>query len=190
MSKRNLIIQVLFGCCASIMAQSLTMSNAVFTCKYSPRLQIPTETRWQINKSDLGKTKREASWRFISDVPTPFGVATHDSYKNSGFHRGHMCPAADRSCSRAYMKETFRMSNVCPQYPAVNTGAWKISEDAERKLAVSLGSVRVLAMPLFFEKDTIWIGNGAVAVPHAFLKIIYDVNPDTIYKIYFVWNKK
>lgn len=190
MVKRNLI----FGWFCLVMfqavAQTVLVENTAFRCKYDQRLQIPTETRWTVHKSDIGKSKREPSWRFVSDLPQPLGIATHGSYKGSGFHRGHMCPAADRSCSTQYMRQTFVMSNICPQYPSVNVGLWKKTEECERKLALRHGAVNVLTIPMFFDKDTIWIGGGKVAVPHAYLKLIYNINPDTLYNIFFVWNRK
>jgi endonuclease G len=46
--------------------------------------------------------------------------------------RGHMCPAADRSCSKEDMDATFLMSNMVPQSPNLNRGPW---EKLERPVA-------------------------------------------------------
>lgn len=189
MKLRRLIFGLfwLFPCCG--ISQIVSLKYDWYQSKFNSLLQVPSEVRWQLRFSDMGTTKREPSWRFMNDVPAPYGIATHDSYTNSGYHRGHMCPAADRSASKAGMKGTFRISNICPQLPDVNTGSWKKTENFERALVRYTDSCRIIAIPLFLEKDTTYIGGGVVAVPHAFLKIIYNVNPDTIYKTFFIWNK-
>lgn len=189
MKKRSSIFVVLYGVCASIMAQTLTMSNGVYWCQFNTTLQIPTQVRWTVHKSNLGTSKREPSWRFMNDVPAPYGRATHDSYSNSGYDRGHMAPAADFARSVYQCRGTFRISNICPQTPALNRGLWKKTEIQERNLARSNNWVRVLAIPLILKADTSWIGANMVAVPDAFIKVIYDINPDTLYNIYFLWNK-
>lgn len=189
MKKRSSILFILYGVCASIMAQTLTMSNGVYWCQFNTTLQIPTQVRWMVHKSNLGTSKRDPSWRFMNDVPAPYGRATHDSYSNSGYDRGHMAPAADFSRSVTQCRGTFRISNICPQTPSLNRGAWKKTEIQERNLAISNNWVRVLAIPLILKADTSWIGANMVAVPDAFIKVIYDINPDTLYNIYFLWNK-
>lgn len=189
MTKRSSTLMILYGVCASIMAQTLTMSNGVYWCQFNTVLQIPTQVRWIVNKANLGSSKRDPSWRFMNDVPAPYGRATHDSYSRSGYDRGHMAPAADYARPIYLCRETFRISNICPQTPALNRGLWKKTEIQERSLAISNNSVRVLAIPLILKADTTWIGGKVVAVPDAFIKVIYDINPDTLYNIYFLWNK-
>lgn len=189
MIKRSSTLMILYGVCATIMAQTLTMSNGVYWCQFNAVLQIPTQVRWIVKKTNLGASKRDPSWRFVNDVPAPFGRATHDSYSQSGYDRGHMAPAADFARPISQCRETFRISNICPQTPALNRGLWKKTEILERSLAISNNFVRVLAIPLILKADTTWIGNNVVAVPDAFIKVIYDINPDTLYNVYFLWNK-
>lgn len=189
MKKRSSVLVILYGVCASIMAQTLTMSNGVYWCQFNTTLQIPTQVRWTVHKSNLGTSKRDPSWRFMNDVPAPYGRATHDSYSNSGYDRGHMVPAADFARPIYRCRETFRMSNICPQTPALNRGAWKKTEIQERNLAITNNCVHVLAIPLVLKADTSWIGANMVAIPDAFIKVIYNINPDTLYNIYFLWNK-
>lgn len=189
MKRRSFFILILHGVCSTIMAQTLTMSNPVFWVKYDCRLQIPTEVRWTVKSSNLGTSQREPSWKFRSDVPAPFGRASHKSYNGSGYDRGHMAPASDFARPVSLCRETFRMSNICPQVPALNRGAWKKTEERERAIARTNDSCRVLAIPLILKEDTTWIGRNLIAVPDGFLKMIYNINPDTIYNVYFLWNK-
>ena len=189
MIKRSSTLMILYGVCATIMAQTLTMSNGVYWCQFNTVLQIPTQVRWIVSRTNLGTSKRDPSWRFVNDVPAPYGRATHDSYTHSGYDRGHMAPASDFARPISRCRETFRISNICPQTPALNRGLWKKTEIQERSLAISNNYVRVLAIPLILKTDTTWIGNNVVAVPDAFIKVIYDINPDTLYNVYFLWNK-
>lgn len=140
---------------------------------YDYTLNVPVYVTWSVTPSDLGQVKRKASWTFRQDRRVPAPRATSSDYTHSGYQRGHMCPAADRSASIAAMKETFTMSNICPQLPALNTGAWSSVEVRTRAIARRNGGVIVRCAPLFFACDTIRIGKHRVAVPHAFVKAVY-----------------
>ena len=189
MQKRSLVFILFHGVCAAICAQTLTMSTPVYWCQYNYRLQIPSEVRWTVSRINLGSSQREPSWKFISDVPSPYGRANHKSYLHSGYDRGHMAPASDFARPKSLCRHTFRMSNICPQTPALNRGTWKKTEERERQIAWANDSCHVLALPLFLKADTCWIGGNMVAIPDAFIKVIYNINPDTLYNIYFLWNK-
>ena len=54
---------------------------------------------------------------------------TLDDYKNSGFSRGHLCPSADRQCSKEQNKQTFYISNAHPQYQNHNGNLWQTLEN-------------------------------------------------------------
>lgn len=153
-----------------------------FQCTYDYSLGIPVYTSWDIDKSDIGDVRRNRSWRFKSDSRIKRPRPDTNDYTNSGFQRGHMCPAADRSSSIERMKETFIMTNVCPQSPRLNTGPWKVLELESRAMAKRLGRVHVRVAPLFFHQDTMRIGRHQIAVPHAFIKVVY--RSDSITPIY------
>lgn len=180
---------IVFGLCHVCIAQNVIVSSDVYQSRWNTQTQTPFEVRYFLRSSDIGNVSRDPSWRFANDLPKLIQRATHDDYIKSGYDRGHLCPAQDRSNDPYRMRETFRISNIAPQVPSLNRGAWKRTEIAERHLARFMNQVRVITMPLYLEKDTAFIGVNKIAVPHAFLKIIYDVNPDTIYNIYFLWNK-
>lgn len=54
-------------------------------------------------------------------------------YRGSGFDRGHICPSADRLCSKDANEQTFLLSNMHPQWNKFNAGVWKKMEDQVRK---------------------------------------------------------
>lgn len=108
--------------------------------------------------------------------------ATLADYRNSGFDRGHLIPAGDCKASEEKMGETFLLSNICPQNPQFNRVYWAKLERHVRDLTKTSTVFHVVTGPLFLPKEsedgTRWvkyqvIGNGDVAVPTHFFKVIY-----------------
>ena len=181
----------LFGkaCFGWLQANAQSIHHDTFDVEYSSKLGIPTQVRWSVKRTDLGHTKREPTFRFKADRETPRPRITSALYTRSGYQRGHMCPAADRSASKDAMRATFIMSNVCPMAPSLNTGAWKRTENKTREVALCNSRCSVWAAPLFFPQDTVWIGRGRIAVPHAFMKVVFDSNPSKLYGIFVCRNR-
>lgn len=163
-----------------------TLRMATYYVVYSPTLRVPVSADWVCAAQYLGDTKREQSWRFSEDTRCPLPRATHNDYTRSGYDRGHMVPAGDRSSSISSMKSTFIMSNVCPQVPSLNRGEWKRWEDACRSYARNGHPLRVHVDAVWWQADTQRIGKNGVAVPHGFVKTVRDLLTDTIcYSKYF-----
>lgn len=184
--------------CALVMAQGQqpfsryqenstdTLMMDSYSVIYSPALRIPINVQWTLSVTDMGSSHREPSWRFQEDERVAKPRATHDDYTHSGYDRGHMVPAADRSRNISSMKQTFIMTNVCPQVPALNRGAWKSLENACRMVAMNGTPVRIVADAVFWPADTQRIGRNGVAVPHGFVKTVYSSTTDSIlYARYF-----
>lgn len=165
-------------------AQSKTtevnLSFSTWNAVYSSSLGLPVYIAWDVTRDDIGSVKREPSMPFRADPRLGPDAVRSTDYSRSGYHRGHMVPAADRSSSLAAMQETFIMSNVCPQLPALNTGAWKRMENYERVCALRLGRVHIRVAPIFTHEDTDRIANGHVAVPHGYIKVIYAADSLTV----------
>lgn len=174
----------------SLMAQGVTLlENDSYSVEYRPDLGIPTRVDWMISDSLMGSVKRTPTFRFKTDRRTPRPWITSALYTRSGFQRGHLCPAADRSASKDLMRSTFLMSNVCPMTPAINTGAWKVTEETGRALARRGHEVYVTAAPLFFPRDTMWLHGRRVAVPHAFVKFMWTDDELHYFNYWIIENK-
>lgn len=157
-----------------------------FSVVYDPDLRIPISADWVLSRQFIGDSQREPSWRFAEDTRVSRPRATHQDYTRSGYDRGHLCPAADRSRSKADMRTTFIMTNVCPQTPTLNRGEWKKLETSCRKIARHGQALSIHVDVVFWQADTQRIGRNLVAVPHGFVKTIRDLLTDTIcYSKYF-----
>ncbi len=130
-----------------------------------------------------GSTERGPS-NFQEDPLIPSSLrATKEDYRGSGFHRGHLCPAANAKFSEEAMRETFFLSNISPQHPQLNQGPWAQLEKHIRTLAAFHASLHVFTGPLFLShleadgKRYITyqvIGAHEVAVPTHYFKILFN----------------
>ena len=171
-----------------MLAQQIVIDKAQYRSVYDLTLQCPIQVAWTLHASDLGETSREPSWRFCNDIANPAAVARHSDFNRTGFHRGHLCPAQDRSSSLTSMKATFALSNVAPQLPSVNCGVWKQTENSCRIAASIYDSVCVLVCPVFLHRDTTHIGKHNLSVPHAFFKAVWRADNDSVLNAWFVFN--
>lgn len=157
-----------------------------YSVEYDTTLKIPRRVTWDLCSDDIGEVKRTSSMKFYPDADFHGGTADPSDYTRTGYDRGHMCPAADRSSSRHAMMATFSMANITPQAPALNRGAWKRIEDATRRYARGGYPVTVMADAIFWQADTLRIGRSKIAVPHAFVKTVrLQANDSIIYSGYF-----
>lgn len=175
---------------SSISGQRVTVCRDRYISTYDVQLLCPSQVEWLVYPSDIGSARRSPSWRFIEDIAHPLAVACHDDFTASGYHRGHLCPAADRSSSSDAMRSTFTLSNVAPQVPALNMGAWKATEQAVRNAVLLGDTVTVVTIPIFLQRDTMRLGAHGIAVPHAFFKAAWCSGNDSIIGYWFFFNHK
>ncbi len=104
-------------------------------------------------------------------------VSSSGRWARFGYDRGHMCPSATaRRLGVTGDTGAFLMTNFCPQRPQFNRRTWVALEQLEREWADRFGSVWVTCGPVVFgntPEEFIEVdGDVAVAVPHAFFRII------------------
>ena len=56
-----------------------------------------------------------------------------EDYRGTRYNRGHICPSADRLCSKNANEQTFYLSNMQPQIYDFNAGVWGNMENQLRK---------------------------------------------------------
>ena len=92
--------------------------------------------RWTCYEMYDGNTctsgRRTNTFREDKAIPKEYRT-TLSQYAGSGFSRGHLCPSADRLCSREQNDQTFLLSNMQPQYQKHNGGLWSKLEAQVRK---------------------------------------------------------
>lgn len=137
---------------------------------YNDRLLIPDWVAWELT-SDESYGRFPRSQGFAAD-PEWRGMQADDSdYRGSGWTRGHMAPAGDMKWSEQSMRESFYLTNVCPQNAGLNDGSWKWVEEKCRDLARRYEKVWICCGPIVNDGCKT-VGSSGVAVPDAFFKVV------------------
>lgn len=171
-----------------LQSQVIRIDSPAYSSMYDIDTMCPVQVQWTQHAADMGKAIRMPGWKFINDVSSAGKNFLHEDYNHSGYDRGHLCPAKDRSKSTKLMRSTFAMSNCAPQVPALNRGTWKQTENSCRLAASIYDSVCVLVMPVFLNRDTLTIGVHGMRVPHAFFKAAWVADTDSVIYSWFLFN--
>ncbi len=163
-----------------------TLRNEGFMLGYSDLRGNPLWVVYALTPppADAPRLKRPArfatDWRGINRV-------SHEDYTGSGYDRGHMAP--NHAISVVYGREgqadTFRMTNITPQRPALNEKLWQRLEELELdQFAKQFGKVWVVTGPIFDPPSERIHSSWRVELPDAFYKII--VAPDAKKMLAFI----
>lgn len=165
--------------------KAITKNYNGFTISYNPDNKTPDWVGWELlaSETDGPAPRAKKFWADpeIENSPYP------DDYRNSGYDKGHMCPAADQKWSFDAMNDCFVMTNMTPQTHALNAGAWNTLENKERIWAQRDSALIIVAGPIYAETDKERIGPNGVRVPSAFFKVLlapYVKNPRAIGFVY------
>lgn len=94
-----------------------------------------------------------------------------NDYRGSGFDRGHLAPSADMPTPGSD-SQSFLLSNMIPQDPALNRGLWAAIESAVRAQA-NYKPIYVITGAIFHGQSINRL-NGRVLIPTHVYKLIYD----------------
>lgn len=152
----------------------LRLENSSYLVAYDEERQNPAWSAYRITDQTLeGDFPRPT--RFEVDRRTR-ALVTHDAYTKSGYDRGHMTPnfAIASRFGEVAQKETFLMSNVVPQNPALNQGPWRLMEDVlANRTARTAKEIWVVTGPVYEDPQEVRIKGGPV-IPSAFFCIVVD----------------
>jgi endonuclease G len=149
-----------------------------YVLSYNASTRTPNWVCWRLTHEDIGKSVRGP---FVPDPLLPGNIAkvTSHVYDGSGFDRGHMCPAQDRSSSQADMDATFYTSNIVPQAPYCNQRGWERLEAYCRDLTkeghvlwIACGPHGVGGEGKDGPRDEIGKGRVEITVPKKLWKVI------------------
>jgi len=143
---------------------------------------------YELKKSHLTYDDRKRPY-FIEDPKVKSKSADWRNYKNSGYDRGHLCPAGDRRFSEYAYNETFYTSNISPQRKDFNAGVWNRLEQQIRQWCKKYGDLYVITGGVL-EKGLKEIGDEDVAIPNLFYKIVFRQNKNEIQVLAFLFPHK
>ncbi len=178
---KTAIFSLLFSC--SLTAQDYrpssdgqVVNHSYYSLSYEEEHEQAEWVYYKITPEMMsGAAKRSDDFRPDSKIKTE--SASLADYVGSGYDRGHLCPAASMSINSTAMSESFYLSNMSPQHPSFNRGAWKNLEDLVRAWANKYEEVHVVTGPIF-KNNKGTIGKNQVTVPGYYYKIVYAPSRD------------
>lgn len=124
---------------ASIRPEQI-IEHLAYTVSYNHDWNLPNWVAYELTSEELyGDVKR--SNHFAPDPLVSGDPVVTDDYSHSDYDRGHMAPAADMKWSEQAMRESFYMSNICPQNQNLNRGDWNDLEELARDWARKYGNL-------------------------------------------------
>ncbi|MCC9167881.1 DNA/RNA non-specific endonuclease [Pontibacter harenae] len=113
------------------------MRKPQYALSYSRDRGTPNWVSWHLDASDRGSAPRQDDFREDPTLPEGWYRVNEDSYRGSGFDRGHNTPSADRTSTVENNSATFLMTNMIPQAPQNNQQTWNNFEQYTRSLIAS-----------------------------------------------------
>jgi endonuclease G len=145
-----------------------------YSLSYNETYEQAEWVAYELKKSQLSKANHKRPY-FEIDKAVKMGAASWRNYKNSGYDRGHLCPAGDRRFSKEAHDETFLTSNITPQRHGFNSGIWNTLEQKVRYWARKYDGLFVVTGGVL-KGDIKTIGTENVGVPNQFYKVLIDTN--------------
>lgn len=155
-----------------------------FTISYNEKHEQPDWVAYSLDSLEASSEGERCNC-FRSDERIISRTASTNDYTSTGFDRGHLAPSADNLMSEGANAESFLMSNISPQLPALNRVLWADLEKWVRLKAKAHQVVYVVTGPIF-EPNLGVIGNNEVTIPAYFYKVLLrfdgpnNTNPKTI----------
>lgn len=144
--------------------------RATYTLSYAEEYEQAEWVAYVLKASDIKDTDYKRPY-FEVDPTIITGAAHWRNYKNSGYNKGHLCPAGDRRASYDDYVDTFFTSNISPQDYDFNAGIWNRLEQKVRYWAKKQDSLYVVTGGVL-SHDLETIGYEHVAVPKYFYKVL------------------
>jgi len=153
------------------------LTNTGYDVGYSEQHKDPLWAAYHLVASEMTKKAGPRPKRFSVDDRTQAKIKHQDYTQDEPriYDRGHMAPnhAIAVAFGQAAQKETFLMSNVCPQRSTLNQQTW---EALEHKIANEYAEwfeeLWVIAGPVFRGSEQRL--NGTAGIPDAFYMIVID----------------
>ena len=145
-----------------------------YVLEHDPAAKIPNWVAWTVEPNQvIGCAPRDDAFAADQSLPADKRADPKD-YAGTGYDQGHLSPNADLSYDAAAAKESFYMSNMSPQLPALNRGTWKNLESATRAWVHQTNHPHTVYAGNVFTSSSKTIGTDKVTVPDVLFKIVID----------------
>ena len=149
-----------------------------YKTSYNRQTRNPNWTAWKLTSDHTSGPVGRKNFVFMEDSNIKEPRSSPVDYSNSGFDRGHMCPAGDNKWSAQAMMETFYMTNICPQNQDLNSKVWLEIEESCRQWADKYDEIYIVCGPIYHKGEHRYIGKNRVVVPDAFFKAVIRLIPE------------
>jgi endonuclease G, mitochondrial len=146
------------------------ITHDFYALSYNEKYEQAEWVAYKLTKKQLGHSNFNRPF-FIEDRLVKTHSADWKNYKNSGYDKGHLCPAGDMRFSKKAYDDTFFTSNISPQLHDFNDGIWNRLEQKVRYWVSKYDTVYVITGGVL-EDDLETIGREDVAVPKFFYKVL------------------
>ena len=146
-------------------------SPGEFTLEYAPNKKHSRWVAWKLHRGHLGNSGRTDAWQFDSRIPPEYRPVRQDF---SGYDRGHICPSADRTQSKAMNAQTFMYSNMTPQNSNLNQVIWNNLEGKIRGWVSGYDTLYICAGGTVLKEADIlgYTSSSSMAIPKYNFKVI------------------
>lgn len=120
--------------------------------KFDRMRKVPRWVFERLTFSDVnGNANRTGDFHEPQEIPLDFRPSLN-SYRNSGYDRGHLAPAADFKADQDAVSGSFSLANMMPQNPQLNRTLWAELESHVRSLVVDSDTVvYVVTVPIWYD---------------------------------------
>ena len=158
-------------------AYLIKLDNKCFIEYYDTTKKTPVLAYYTLTKEEVEKKNPKRIAYFSIDRRIPKKYRTKSSeYRHTGFDRGHQVGNNIVDYNITCQKYSFKMSNITPQLPKFNRGAYKAIENYELFLAKKYGKIFII------EGNFGSMGKiNSINIPKYFFKIFF-----TKHKIFYI----
>jgi endonuclease G len=148
------------------------LDRGEFIVGWSPKLRHPVWCAYHVAKEQRHEPGIRPDFSRDRNVPS---APPPSAYKGSGYDRGHMAPnfAIKTRYGDDDQKQTFLMSNIAPQSPALNRGVWR---DVEHRIAqlwtARYGEIWVVVGCISSPESNETLNGSDIDVPQQFYQVI------------------
>ncbi len=154
-------------------AITVLASTSIVTI-YDIQRKVPLAVVESIPKLDIIPTPcRRPSYRQDPRLPRE-QQASVDDFKHTLWSRGHLARGSHHRTSPCEYRNTYLITNICPQHPKFNSGVWhRLEMDIWTRIARIGNAVLVSGSIFQDDRPLAVIGEGKVAVPTHFYKLLF-----------------